>query len=284
MKINFEKKHLYIISGVILLLFSSVYVIAQTSFTSPAWTAEKQSHGVLYTDIITSKSTTDPNRKVTVEAELDAKGGISLGGIKRTTWPTETGSSTGGGRECYTVQRARTEYGIYEYERLHWLCNSPDRSFQSFDYSKRFNKICINPTSYNTYDELINDWCNVEKGGCTVSLLNPTNTQNGGFDRTILYMYGKVLSAGASASKWFTHTSFDSSQNTFGERSSTGSSGTEIILIKTTNDGACSFSYNNDAHDTEGETGFTGFYFYMDGRSVPVIQQNGCTLMICNNG
>ena len=133
MKINFEKKHLYIISGVILLLFSSLYVIAQTSFTSPAWTAEKQSHGVLYTDIITSKSTTDPNRKVTVEAELDAKGGISLGGIKRTTWPTETGSSTGGGRECYTVQRARTEYGIYDYERLHWLCNSPDRSFQSLD-------------------------------------------------------------------------------------------------------------------------------------------------------
>jgi len=115
MKINFEKKHLYIISGVILLLFSSVYVIAQTSFTSPAWTAEKQSHGVLYTDFITSKSTTDPNRKVTVEAELDAKGGISLGGIKRTTWPTETGSSTGGGRECYTVQRARTEYGVYTY-------------------------------------------------------------------------------------------------------------------------------------------------------------------------
>ena len=102
MKVNFEKKHLYIIFGILVLLFSSAYVIAQASFTSPAWTPEKQSHGILYTDIITSKSST-ALREVNVEADLIAKGAISLGGVKRTSWP-----SGGGGSDCIVLPSSGT--------------------------------------------------------------------------------------------------------------------------------------------------------------------------------
>ena len=87
MQINIKKKYLYIFLSITILLFSSLYVIAQT-FTTPAWDSSKQSHDVLYTDIITSKSTISPNRKVDFEADLDAKGGIILGGVRKTSWPS----------------------------------------------------------------------------------------------------------------------------------------------------------------------------------------------------
>ncbi len=164
MKINFEKKHLYIIFGILVLLFGSVYVIAQASFTSPVWDAAKQSHGILYTDIITSKSTTTP-REVNVEADLVAKSAISLGGVKRTSWPSSGSGSSGGSTEeekcaITSISKGRAYLNSF---KSNLLC--PAKT------SGENNHFCINPTSYTTFGELIDDWCDISKGpGCTIEL------------------------------------------------------------------------------------------------------------------
>lgn len=93
MQINIEKKHLYIFLSVTIVLFSSL-VIAQT-FTSPAWDTSKQSHDVLYTNIITSKASTPRVVKVEGDLEITSGSGITLGGIKQTSWPTGGTGGTG---------------------------------------------------------------------------------------------------------------------------------------------------------------------------------------------
>jgi len=160
MKVNFEKKHLYIIFGILVLLFSSAYVIAQASFTSPAWTPEKQSHGILYTDIITSKSST-ALREVNVEADLIAKGAISLGGVKRTSWSSGgSGTTTTGSCVVTSISKGRAYLNSF---KSNLLCPTKTSGVN--------NHFCINPTTYTTFGELIDDWCDISKGpGCNIEL------------------------------------------------------------------------------------------------------------------
>jgi len=87
MQVNIEKKHLYVTLSVLVILFSSLYVIAQT-FTTPAWDSSKQSHDVLYTNTITSKASTPRVVKVDGDLEVVSGSGITLGGVKQTSWPT----------------------------------------------------------------------------------------------------------------------------------------------------------------------------------------------------
>src|SRR3989344_3624987 len=165
MQINIGKKHLYIFLSITILLFSSLYVIAQT-FTSPAWDSTKQSHDILYTNIITSKASTP--RSVTVDADIDVKGGITLGGVKKTSWPTSSGGgSTSSSDRCTVTSFSKVNAGGSSFTDK--LCPFPS-------FSPDTNHFCTIPSdifsySATTFADVIKTWCNGRTGaGCSIEL------------------------------------------------------------------------------------------------------------------
>ena len=185
MQVNIEKKHLYATLSVLVILFSSLYVIAQT-FTTPAWDSSKQSHDVLYTNTITSKASTPRVVKVDGDLEVVSGSGITLGGVKQTSWPTPGSPVSPEAGRCVVTEASKIDGGS-------WITNllcidnygNPDK-----------NMYCVNPTSYTTFGELIKDWCNALTGaGCTIELGEVFDAQQ--------YSAGTYTSGGADDVKHY---------------------------------------------------------------------------------
>ncbi|MBI2106954.1 hypothetical protein HYT57_03140 [Candidatus Woesearchaeota archaeon] len=166
MQINIEKKHLYIFLSITILLFSSLYVIAQT-FTSPAWDTSKQSHDVLYTNIITSKASTPRVVKVEGDLEITSGSGITLGGVKQTSWPTSSGSTSPSSERCVVTSFSKANTGTSTTDRICpvGIILSPD-----------VNNYCNGPQDLFPYTstkfaDVIQAWCNGRTGaGCSIEL------------------------------------------------------------------------------------------------------------------
>ena len=169
MQINIEKKHLYIFLSITILLFSSLYVIAQT-FTSPAWDTSKQSHDTLYTNIITSKASTPRIVKVEGDLEITSGSGITLGGVKQTSWPTGSGGTTETGRCIVTFFSKSAGVSSTNTEKV---CN-PTPSIVSDPGFGDVTNYCVIPSSFQstaTFADVVKTWCNARTGaGCSVEL------------------------------------------------------------------------------------------------------------------
>ncbi|MBI4159222.1 hypothetical protein HY500_03105 [Candidatus Woesearchaeota archaeon] len=169
MQIHIEKKHLYIFLSITILLFSSLYVIAQT-FTSPAWDTSKQSHNVLYTNIITSKAATPRIVKVEGDLEITSGSGITLGGVKQTSWPT--GGSPLPSSRCIVTSFSKSAAITTDTDTV---CNPTPNLVTDPGFGDITN-FCVIPSdvfppSTTTFRDVVLTWCNARTGaGCLVEL------------------------------------------------------------------------------------------------------------------
>jgi len=228
---------------------------------------------------------------VNVEADLIAKGAISLGGVKRTSWPSG-GSGSVSGSQCYSVQRVKPgSLGVRENN----LCAS------IYEPDSELRLSCSNPTSHTTYTELINDWCSIEKGGCTITLFDALGAENGGDYISKEVFYYNAFQIASGRDKWYIFRSPDSGDINIAttepytghtSRQYPGTNPEVRVLDVVPNhpqissgSSRCSLSYDDGVNDPYLGGSFNGFYLYMDRRNSGSIEwENGCVLTICNNG
>jgi len=157
---NIQKKHLTIFMVFVLIIISGITIANQL-----AWTGQP-SHDTLWTSEIRSKNSPSA---IILHDDLTLEQGITLGGVKRTSWPTAGG---GAGIDCVALPGGITGPSGYPYSKKRVTQLNP-----TLNYNKCLIGKCDPGISTPCADLIISSWISTSITQCDDGCRVPTSDE-----------------------------------------------------------------------------------------------------------